>query len=124
MTLYVEPGKKKVKTAKHNTKAIKPYKKYSKESLLERLRKKDFPDYSNSTCIIDTAYTDLTTALQGIVNEIASMKDIQLNGNSKRWFNSDIMEAIRVRDKLKEKILRTKLHANHERFKEKRNSVQ
>ena len=116
--------KKKVKTGKHNTKTIKPYKKHSKESLLERLRKKDFPDYSNSTCIIDTAYTDLTTALQGIVNEIASMKDIQLNGNSKRWFNSDIMEAIRVRDKLKEKILRTKLHANHERFKEKRNSVQ
>ena len=52
------------------------------------------------------------------------MKDIQINGNSKPWFNSDIMEAIRVRDKLKEKFLRTKLHANHERFKEKRNSVQ
>ena len=34
------------------------------------------------------------------------------------------MEAIRVRDKLKERFLRTKLHVDHERFKEQHNSVQ
>ena len=34
------------------------------------------------------------------------------------------MEAIRVRDKLMERFLRTKLHVDHERFKEQRNSVQ
>ena len=66
----------------------------------------------------------MTTALQDIVNEIAPMKDIWVKGNSKPWFDSDIMEAIRVRDKLKERFLRTKLHADHERFKVQRNSVQ
>ena len=71
-----------------------------------------------------TQHTDLTTALQEIVDEIAPMKDIRVKGNSKPWFDSDIMEAIRVRDKLKEKFLRTKLHVDHERFKEQRNSVQ
>ena len=61
---------------------IRSFGKYSKESLLEGLRKKDLPDYSNFNCI-DTAYTDLTTALQEIVNKIAPMKDIQVKGNSK-----------------------------------------
>ena len=66
----------------------------------------------------------MMTALQDIVNEIAPMEDIRVKGNSKPWFDSDIMEAIRVRDKLKERFLRTKLHVDHERFKEQRNSVQ
>ena len=52
------------------------------------------------------------------------MKDIRAKGNSKPWFNKDIMKTIRVRDKLKQRFLRTKLHVDHERFKEQRNSVQ
>ena len=60
-------------------------------------------------------------ALQDIFNEITPMKDIQVKGTSKPWFDSSIMEAIRVRDKLKERFLRKKLHFDHERFKEQRN---
>ena len=63
-------------------------------------------------------------ALQGIVNEIAPMKDVWVKGYLKPWFESDIMEAIRVRDKLKERLLRTRLHVDHERFKEQHNLVQ
>ena len=66
----------------------------------------------------------MTTAVQDIVNEITLMKDIRVKENSKTWFYSYIMEAIRVRDKLKETLLRTKLHVDHERFKEQRNSIQ
>ena len=66
----------------------------------------------------------MTTALQEAVNEIAPMKDIRVKGNSKPWFDSDIMEAIRARDKLKKRFLRTKLHVDHECFKEQRNSIQ
>ena len=40
------------------------------------------------------------------------------------YHDSDIMEAIRVRDKLKERFLRTKLHVDHEYFKKEHNSVQ
>ena len=52
------------------------------------------------------------------------MKDIQVKGNSKPWYDSDIMEALRVRDKLKERFLRTKLHVGQEHFKEQRSSLQ
>ena len=71
---------KTVKTGKHSTIPIRSYRKYSKESLLERLRKKDLPHYSMFNCI-DAAYTDLTTALQDIVNEIALTKDLSVKGN-------------------------------------------
>ena len=66
----------------------------------------------------------MTAALQDIVNEIAPMKDIWVNGYSKPWFDRDIMEAICVRDKLKERLLRTRLHVDHERFNEQHNLVQ
>ena len=89
------------KTGKYNTISIRFYRMYSKESLLERFRKKDLPGYSTFNCI-DAACTDLTTAVQDIVNEIALMKDIWVKGNSKLWFDSDIKGAIRVRDKSKE----------------------
>ena len=66
----------------------------------------------------------MTAALQDIVNEIAQMKNTWVKGNSKPWFDTDIMEAISVRDKLKERVLRTRLHVDHERFKEQCNLVQ
>ena len=52
------------------------------------------------------------------------MKDIWVKGISKSWFDSNIMEAVSVRGKLKERFLRTKLHVDYQRFKEQRNLVQ
>ena len=121
--IYCTRKTKTVKTGKHNTISIRYYRKYSKESLLERLRKKDLSDYSTFNCT-DAAKTDLTTAVQDIVNETAPLKDILVKENSKPWFDSNIMETNRVREKLEERFLRTKLHTDHERFKEQRNLVQ
>ena len=98
---YCTRKAKTLKTVKHNTISIRSYRKYSKESLQGRLRKKDLPDFSNFNCI-DAAYNDLTTTKQDIVYEIAPMKHIRVKGTSKPWFDSDVMETIRVRDKLKE----------------------
>ena len=66
----------------------------------------------------------MTIALQDIVKEIEPMEDIRVKGNSKPWFDRDITEAIKVRNQLKERFLRTKLHIGHECFKEQCNSVQ
>ena len=51
------------------------------------------------------------------------MKDIWVNGISKAWFRSNIMEALSLRGKLKDRFLRTKL-VDYKRFKEQRNLVQ
>ena len=52
------------------------------------------------------------------------MKDILVKGISKPWFDSDIMKAVNVRGKVKEKFLRTKLRVVHKHFKEQQNLVQ
>ena len=67
--IYCTRKTKTVKTGKYNTISIRSYRTYSKESLLNRLRKKDLPDYSTFNCI-DEADTDLTAALQDIASEL------------------------------------------------------
>ena len=52
------------------------------------------------------------------------MKNILVKGISKPWFDSNIMKAVQVRGKVKEKFLRIKLHVVHKHFKEQRNLVQ
>ena len=52
------------------------------------------------------------------------MKNILVKGISKPWFDSNIMKAVQVRGKVKEKCLRIKLHVVHKHFKEQRNLVQ
>ena len=75
-----------------------------KEPLLERLRKKYFRLFQ----FHNAAYTNLTLALQEIVNELAPMKDFRIKGNTKPWFDSDIMEPIRLRQ-IKVKIFKKKI---------------
>ena len=48
------------------------------------------------------------------------MKDIWVKGISKSWFDSNIMETVSVRGKLKIRFLRTKLYVDYKRFKEKK----
>ena len=67
ITLFTGPGKQKLLKQGNNTISIRSYKKYCKESLLERLRKKDLPDYSTFDCI-DAVYTYPTAVLRDIVN--------------------------------------------------------
>ena len=52
------------------------------------------------------------------------MKHIWVKGISKSWFDSNIMEAVSVRGKLKERFLRAKPHVDYKRFKEQRNLLQ
>ena len=48
------------------------------------------------------------------------MKDIWVKGISKSWFDSNIMETVSVRGKLKVRFLRTKLYVDYKRFKEQK----
>ena len=105
------------KSGTHNTISIRTYKRYSKGLLLDKINQKELPNYSTFESI-DDAYNNLTAALQDIVNDITPVKDIRVKGNTKPWFDNSIIDAIRVRDKLKERFLRTNLHVDHERFKE------
>ena len=62
--------------------------------------------------------------MQGTINDIAPIKDIRIKGNTKQWFDSNMIGLIRKRDQHKKKFLPTKLNVDYEYFKEQRNIVQ
>ena len=51
------------------------------------------------------------------------MKDIWVKGISKSWFDSNIMETVSVRGKLKVRFLRTKFYVDYKRFKEQKKNI-
>ena len=54
-----------------------------------------FPDYSVFQCVNET-YSDFTTKLMGVIDNIAPIKEIRVKGNSKPWFDGSISEAINL----------------------------
>ena len=58
-----------------------------------------------------------------IVDKIAPLKEIRLRKNTQEWMDEEVLEGIRVRDKLLSKIKKTKSHTDHVNFKKARNKV-
>ena len=52
-----------------------------------------------------------------VIDVIAPLKEIRVKGNSKPWFDGDVIERINVRDKLKKKFNKTKLQVDYDNFK-------
>ena len=52
-----------------------------------------------------------------VIDNIAPTKVIRINGNSKPWFDSDIVERINIREKLKKKHKKSGLQIDFDNFK-------
>ena len=90
------------KSGKHNSIKIRSMKNYSAELFLEELGKIVFSDYSTFQCV-NNASSDFIDKLMSVIDKIAPIKEIRVKGNSKPWFDGDISERIKIRDKLKKK---------------------
>ena len=104
------------KSGKHNSIKIRSMKNYSAELFLEELSKITFPDYSTFQCV-NNAYSDFVDKLMSVIDKIAPIKEIRVKGNSKPWFDGDISERIKIRDKLKNKYKKSGLQIDFQNFK-------
>ena len=75
-----------------------------------------FPNYSTFQCV-NNAYSDFVDKLMSVIDKIAPIKEIRVKGNSKPWFDGDISERIKIRDKLKKKYKKSGLQIDFENFK-------
>ena len=66
---------------------------------LDKLKKTNFPDYSNFKDIND-AYSDFTGKVTSVIDEIVPTKEIRIKNNSQDWLDAEINEEIERRDKL------------------------
>ena len=98
-------------------------KNYSQTLFLDKLRKINFPDYSNFKDI-NNAYSDFTGRVTSVIDEIAPIKEIRVKNNSQDWFDAEINEEIERRDKSLAKFKKSRLHSDNESYKKAGNKVQ
>ena len=85
-------------------------KNYSQTLFLDKLKKANFTDYSTFKDIND-AYSDFTGKVTSVIDEIAPTKEIN---NSQDWFDAEINEEIKRRDKLLARFKKSRLQSDNE----------
>ena len=105
------------KTNRHNQIRVRSLKNYTQEILIEELKKINFPDY-NIFSNINMAYKDLVEKILGEVDKIAPYKVLRVKNNTQDWFDSEVAEAINLRERRLKHFKSTKLHIDEELYKE------
>ena len=117
---------RKVIKSKFNSKKQISYcsmKSYTKEKFLELLRLESFPEYDSFTDV-NVAYQDFMGRLSSVINNIAPMREVRVKQGSPEWFDGEILEKIKLRNKLLRKYKKSRLQIDRNFFTEARNSVQ
>ena len=74
-------------------------KSYTKEKLLELLRKSDFPEYATDTCLTK-AFQDFIFNLSEVIDTLCASKKARFTDISKLWIDSETISTIHKSDKL------------------------
>ena len=79
------------------------------------LRKINFPNYE---CFEDVsrAYLDFFQKLMTVIDNFAPCKATRVKGNTQNWFNREVLEKLRSRDKLFKAFKKTRLHIDQELY--------
>ena len=75
-----------------------------------------FPD-------VNAAYSDFINKLMSIINQIAPFKEVSVK-NRTEWFDGEVAESIKARDKWFKKFKKSKLLIDRELFNAARNITQ
>ena len=108
---------------KHKEINFRSLKHYSVDVYKEALEKVSVPNY-DSFDNLDLAYSDFISRLEGVINVVAPIKTVRTKNNKREWFDGEIAEEIRKRDKLYKKFKLTKLHVDEDLYRQARNAVQ
>ena len=85
------------KTNRHNQIRVRSLKNYTQEILIGELKKINFPDYDIFSNI-NIAYKDLVEKILSVVDKIAPYKVLRVKNNTQDWFDSEVSEAINLRE--------------------------
>ena len=70
-------------------------KSYTKEKLLELLRKSDFPEYATDTCLTK-AFQDFIFNLSEVIDTLCASKKARFTDISKLWIDSEAINFSKV----------------------------
>ena len=102
---------------------IRCLKNYSEEKLIQNLSNCDFPNYTNFDDV-NKAYSDFIDRTSDVINKIAPIKEICIKNNTAEWFDEEVLEGIKIRDKLFKKFKKSKSNIDNTNYKKYRNKLQ
>ena len=91
-------------------------KNYAVDGYKNALRKTNFPNYEYFEDV-NRVYSDFFQKLMTVIDNIAPCKTKRLKGNPQNWFDGEVFEKIRSRDKLLNVFKKMRLHINKELYK-------
>ena len=95
--IYCTRKTTKLKSNKHNELNIHTMKNYTAENFIELLNKIDFSNYQTFSCV-NKAYLDFITKLITVIDTLCPSKKIRNKGNTKAWFDSEVISIMNKRD--------------------------
>ena len=101
------------KTIGHRQITIRSFKNYSIELYKEALSNISFPNYETFTNM-NAAYSDFTEKLMSVINKIAPIKTMRAKSHTEEWFDGEVLENIKLRDKLFKRYKNSRLHIDKE----------
>ena len=101
----------------HNQVKVRSLKTYTPERFVEELKKINFLNY-NIFSDINAAYSDLVEKITTVIDKVAPYKEVRIKNNTEDWFDDEIAEAIKFREKCLIRFKLTKLHTGEDLYKE------
>ena len=92
----------------HNQIQVQSLKKYSAEIFTNALKTVQFPNY-NIFSNVNVVYSDLLHKISDTIDSVAPIKEIRIKNNTQEWFDNEIAEAIKIREKYFKKLKKLNL---------------
>ena len=108
---------------KHTYVKIHTLKNYTKQLFPDKLSQANFAKYIDFDNI-NVAYFHFVELVTNIIDEIAPMREVRVRKNTQKWVDQEVLERIRIRDRLLTKFRSSKTHVDYVNFKKARNHVQ
>ena len=115
--LYCTRKTTKVKSNKHNELNIRSMKNYTAEGFVELLKKIDFRNYETYVCV-NMAYLDFVTKIVDIIDSYCPSKRVRIKGNTKPWFDSEVISLVNKHDSCYKKCKVSKLETDKDLLRE------
>ena len=101
----------------HNQIRVPSLKTYTLKRFVEVLKKINFLNY-NIFSDINVAYSDLVEKITTLIDKVAPYKEVRIKNNTQDWFDDEVAEAIKLREKCLMRFKLTKLHIDEDLYKE------
>ena len=107
----------------HKDITIRSLKNYTQDAFVNSLREVNYPNYSQFTDV-NVAYEDFISRTTSVIDKLAPEKKVRIKGSNQDWFDNEVHEAIRNRDKLFYTFKKNRLHSDNLNYNRARNIVQ